>query len=275
LATPPEIGAIRKLDTVPQPAAPSATGEGMAFFRAGRYAEALLAWQHAAVEGSANAALFVGMMYDAGQGVPQSYADALSWYQLAADKGSTEAAFNIGVMHEAGFGVRPDTAEAADWYQRAAAKGSGRAAYNLALLYENGDGVPQDADQAGKYFRQARRLGVTATRSHGHRSDQDDDADMSFNTLHVIESDAPRGGSAKAAAAADRIQRLADQGDPAAQYDLGYYLEKGIGVEMNLYGAYAMYLQAAAVTDDFRLKTVAESGAGAVKAHLAAAKPRS
>jgi TPR repeat protein len=102
----------------------------------------------------------------------------------------------------------------------------------------------------------------------------DDDADKAFNTLHVIENDAPNGGSANAAVAADRIQRLADQGDPAAQYDLGYCLENGIGVAMDLYGAYAMYLQAAAVTDDSRLKMVAESGAGAVKAHLAASKPR-
>ena len=273
----PKVAAAGEPDNSAEPSAQVAESQGLARFKAGQYAEALLIWQHAAATGSVNAALYVGMMFDAGLGVPQSYRNALSWYQLAAEKGSLAASFNVGVMYDAGFGVLQDTAAAAEWYSRAA-KGSGRAAFNLALLYEKGDGVPEDHKRANQYFKQAERLGVTAARSHfrkfAPKSASADDADSAFNTFRVIENDAPKSGSADAAAAVDRIRRLADQNDPAAQYDLGYCLENGIGVEMDMREAYAMYRQAAAGTDDTRLKIVAEAGANQVKAHLTASRTK-
>ena len=101
-----------------------------------------------------------------------------------------------------------------------------------------------------------------------------DDADTPFNTVHVIESDAPESGSANAATIADRIRHLADGDDPAAQYDLGYCFENGIGVEIDLHEAYALYLRAATGADDARLRVVAEAGAAQVKAHLTASRPK-
>jgi TPR repeat protein len=274
----PKAGTAQETDKFASPGAQAGEPQGLVLFRAGQYAEALLTWQHAAAMGSVNAALFVGMMYDAGQGVPQSYRNALSWYQLAAEKGSLTAAFNVGVIYDAGYGVPQNTAAAADWYARAAAKGSGRAAFNLALLYENGDGVTQSEKRANTYFKQAERLGIPAARSHLRKSVRTsaavDDADTPFNTVHVIENDAPESGSANAATIADRIRRLADGDDPAAQYDLGYCFENGIGVEIDLHEAYALYLRAAAGTDDARLRVVAEAGAAQVKAHLTASKPK-
>jgi TPR repeat protein len=272
----PKAGTVQETDKFARAGA-QADPQGLTFFRAGQFAEALLTWQHAAAMGSVNAALFVGMMYDAGQGVPQSYRNALSWYQLAAEKGNLTASFNVGVIYGVGFGVPQNTAVAAEWYARAAAKGSGRAAFNLALLYENGDGVPQSDNGANKYFKQAERKGITAARSHLRKSVPAsavaDDADSPFNTVHVIDNSAPESGSANAATVAGRIQRLADADDPAAQYDLGYCFENGIGVEIDLSEAYALYHRAATETDDARLREVAEAGANQVKAHLAASKP--
>jgi len=72
--------------------------KGLAFFRTGQYAEALLAWEDAAEAGSTDAALFLGMMYDAGEGVPQSYSQALNWYRMAAEGGSVAGSFNLGAM---------------------------------------------------------------------------------------------------------------------------------------------------------------------------------
>jgi TPR repeat protein len=245
---------------------------GLEFFRAGQYAEAILAWEDAAAAGNADAALALGMMYDAGEGVPQSYPQALNWYRMAAEGGSTAGAFNLGAMYDAGFGVRQNTAEAADWYERAAAKGSGRAAFNLALLFQSGDGVPQDAGSAGRYFRQAAHLGVTAARSHLNGSRSDDDGDAPFDTIHVISAEKAKRNSDQAIT--ERLRVAADDGDPTAQYDLAYRLERGTTGDIDLRQAYALYTQAARAAPDSRLKAIADAGASQVKSHLEAAGPR-
>jgi TPR repeat protein len=270
---PPPRPAART-DNSPEDDPKIVAGEGLSLFRAGRYAEALLAWQDAAAAGNVNAALYVGMMYDTGKGVPQSYKEALSWYRMAAEKGSVEGYYNVGVLYDAGIGVNEDTAEASEWYSQAAAKGSGRAAFNLALLFEKGDGVPRDDASAARYFKQAERLGIAAARSHLRRPSPDgsgpDDDNRPFNTVHPLANDAPAGGSSGAARALERIRQLADKGEPAAQYDLAYCLENGIGVAIDLRQAYALYRRASEGTEDSRLRAVADAGAAQVEAHIAA-----
>jgi TPR repeat protein len=256
--------------------APVADPSGLGFFKTGQYAEALLAWEKAAAAGSVEAPLFIGMMFDTGQGVPASATEALAWYRKAADRGNPIGLFNVGAVYDGGFGVRRDPTEAVDWYSRAAVKGSGRAAFNLALLFETGDGVAQDDEIAAKYFKQAERMGVKSARSHLGRSVRDAtasaDADLAFNTVHDIAGGAPKSGSATAAAETDRMRRLADKSDPAASYDLAYRLENGIGADIDLREAYALYRQAAAGTTDPTLTLVAEAGAAQVQAHLDASE---
>jgi TPR repeat protein len=275
VAAPPKLG-LQPRET-PEPrlevTGKGAEAKGLAFFRAGQYAEALLSWEDAAETGNAAAALFLGMMHDAGEGVPQSYPQALNWYRMAAEGGSVVGLFNLGAMYDAGLGVRQDMATAADWYARAAAKGSGRAAFNLALLLEKGDGVAQDPQGAVEYFRQAARLGITAARGHLRvsRIAVADDMDQSFNTLHDIPGDAPKGANGDIA---ERIRAAAGQGDAAAQYDLAYRLERGMSGSIDLGQAYALYVQAAAATPDSRLKAVANASAYQIRTHLEAARPR-
>ena len=246
--------------------------QGSGYFRQGRYAEALVAWEEAAARGSTEAALALGMMYDSGRGVPQSYTDAFSWYELAAEQDDPVALFNVGVLYDAGYGVRQDTTEAAGWYERAVVRGSGRAAYNLALLYQKGDGVSQDASQAELYFQHAERLGVTPVRRHrrGRRADYADE-EVSFNTVHTILDEARQERPGVALA---QIESWAAAGDPFAEYDLAYYLERGIGREIDLRRAYALYRKSADQARDERLKQVAEAGAAGVRAHLATAGRR-
>ena len=264
-----------------QPSPPDATkrgedpvgeSQGLGYFKQGRYAEALVAWEEAAARGSTDAALALGMMYDSGQGVPQSYTDAFSWYELAAEQDDPVALFNVGVLYDAGYGVAQDTAEAVSWYERAVVRGSGRAAYNLALLYQKGDGVSQDASQAALYFKHAEQLGVTPVQRHrrGRRADYGAD-EVSFNTIHAIGDDTRQD---RPAAAAARIESWAEAGDPYAEYDFAYYCERGIGREIDLRRAYAFYRKAADHARDERLKRVAEAGAAGVKAHLTTAGRR-
>jgi TPR repeat protein len=255
-----------------EPPPPATEPAGLDYFRDGRYAEALLAWEKAAEAGSVEAPLFIGMMYDTGQGIPASATDALAWYRKAADKGNLTGLFNVGVMYDGGYGVRRDPAEAADWYTRAAAKGSGRAAFNLALLLQAGDGVAEDDQAATKYFQKAARLGVTSARSHLRHSASEADADLAFNTVHAIAGAPPGKGDR---ATTERLRHAADHGDAAAAYDLANRLENGIGADIDLREAYALYRLAGEGARSPLLKLVAEAGAAQVEAHLdhAAGKP--
>src|SRR5262245_28909972 len=62
--------------------------------------------------GEARAQYDLGLMYDQGQGVPQSDAKAKEWYERAADQGEPRALYNLGLMYLNGQGVPPDLVKA-------------------------------------------------------------------------------------------------------------------------------------------------------------------
>ena len=163
----PEMPAVEVAAFVPSRPDPVEVAHGMAAFDARDPTQAAQRWQAAALAGDPEAALFLGAMYDTGQGVGQDYAQALAWYRRAAEAGSAIGLFNVGVMYDAGRGVARDPAEAAHWYARAAAKGYGRAEYDLALLYQAGSGVERDPVRARRLFQAAARHGISAARRGG------------------------------------------------------------------------------------------------------------
>ena len=139
---------------------------GLTDFQHARFAEAQAAWRQAARAGDPRGALYLGVMYDSGVGLPRDWQQAMQWYRQAAAQGSTVAAFNIGVLYDGGFGVAPDRFQAAAWYEKAASAGFGRAEYNLAMLYETGDGVPRDPRRALALYRSAAAHGIAAAGEH-------------------------------------------------------------------------------------------------------------
>ena len=127
-----------------QPASAGAFEDGFAAYQSGDYPTALRLWMPLARQGNARAQLYLGFMYDDGQGVPQNYAEAVKWYRLAADQGNARAQSNLGFMYEKGQGVPQNHAEAVKWYRLAADQGNARAQSNLGFMYEKGQGVPQN-----------------------------------------------------------------------------------------------------------------------------------
>ena len=71
----------------------------------GDYDKALADIQFLAHGGEARAQYDLGLMYDKGQGVPQSDAEAMRWYERAAEQGEPRAQYNLGLMHLNGQGV--------------------------------------------------------------------------------------------------------------------------------------------------------------------------
>lgn len=100
------------------------------------------------MQGNAEAAFQLGLLYDLGTGVSPDATFAYRYHMQAARAGVPEAEFNVAVMNDNGQGVRRDPAAAAIWYARAAAHGHIRAAYDIAMLYAGGEGVPRNAAES-------------------------------------------------------------------------------------------------------------------------------
>ena len=118
-------------------AAPVAAGQieeaGEAYGR-GDFATAFQRLRPLAEHGDAIAQDNLGVMHDAGQGVPQDYTEAAEWYRLAAEQGYAGAKFNLGFMYGDGRGVPQDYVQAHLWFSLAAALGDEEAVKNRDIV---------------------------------------------------------------------------------------------------------------------------------------------
>jgi len=86
-----------------------------------------------AQQGDPQAQLFVGYLYETGQGVRQDYTEAVRWYRKAAEQGNTIAQAQLGNMYRLGKGISQSCIMAYMWLDisarggNAAAKGLRRA----------------------------------------------------------------------------------------------------------------------------------------------------
>lgn len=89
----------------------------------GDYKKAFQELKDMAEHGEARAQYDLGVLYDKGQGVPQSDKEAFHWYHMAAEQEDARAQYNLGLMYANGQGVQQDYLEAYYWINRAAAQG--------------------------------------------------------------------------------------------------------------------------------------------------------
>lgn len=113
--------------SAPPPAAPSsarasALERGVRAHEAGQFEIALQAWTEAAEAGSVAAAFNLGVMHDAGAGIPRKAALAADWYRRAAEAGDLSAQVALAKLMEVGGpDLSADAEEARLWYRIAAA----------------------------------------------------------------------------------------------------------------------------------------------------------
>ena len=84
-----------------------------------------LSLQQRAEQGHADAQSRLGLIYAAGQGVPQDDTEAVRWFRLAAEQGSGNAQNNLGVSYSFERGVPQDYVEAHKWRNLAASRLTG------------------------------------------------------------------------------------------------------------------------------------------------------
>ena len=129
--------------------------DGRAAYLARDWPAAETLWEREAAQGSAEALLGLGNLYDFGLVGAPDPDRAFALYREAARGGIAEAAFNVAVMHDSGIGTAPDRREAAAWYAFATLGGHDRAGYNLGQLFAQGDGVTRDDRMAAYWLEMA------------------------------------------------------------------------------------------------------------------------
>ncbi len=133
--------------------------EGLAASRNGDYEIAFQELEPEAKRGNAEAQYHLGVMYDAGQGVPQDAGKGFRWYLNAAELGHKQAQYNAAVMYNEGRGTTVNPALALQWFSKAAQQGSADAQFSLGVMYANGATVKQDYAQAATWYRKAAQQG--------------------------------------------------------------------------------------------------------------------
>ncbi len=126
--------------------------KGRDAFDRGDYDAAIKVFRSLAEKNDPRGQYALAIMYDMGEGVPQSSEEALKYYRHAAEQGYADAQNNLGVMYDQGEGVSVDYEEAMKWYLLAAEQGNKDAPNNIGVMHMIGLGVPRDFVRAHKWF---------------------------------------------------------------------------------------------------------------------------
>ena len=172
---------------------------------------AFAAYQRAANAGSAEAELWLGMTYLAGEQVSADPALGRYWLELAAGHGSHEAEYQLSLQ-------QIDREQRLHWLTRAAEGGITKAWFDLARLQQE----TSELEQARASYAKAARQGNTA-------------ALYAYGEMLRL----GQGGKEDYALALKQYRQAAQQGDRMAQYRMGTLREEGLGAPRNRVHAYA------------------------------------
>ena len=172
---------------------------------------AFAAYQRAATAGSAEAELWLGMAYLAGEQIPTDPALGRYWLELAAGHGSHEAEYQLSLQ-------QIDREQQIHWLTRAADGGVPKALFELAELQHKQGKLEQ---ARASYAKAARQGNGAALYAYGEM-------------LRL-----GQGGKEDYALALKQYRLAAQQGDRMAQYRMGTMREEGLGAPRNRVHAYA------------------------------------
>ncbi|RKJ84520.1 sel1 repeat family protein [Aeromonas veronii] len=172
---------------------------------------AFTAYQRAATAGSAEAELWLGMTYLAGEQVQADPALGRYWLELAAGHGSHDAEYQLSLQ-------QVDQKQQIHWLTRAAKGGVTKAWFDLAEL-QRGQG---ELEQARASYTKAAQQGLIA-------------AQYTYGEMLRL----GQGGKEDYALALKQYRLAAQQGDRMAQYRMGTMREEGLGAPRNRVHAYA------------------------------------
>ena len=100
--------------------APDDAASGLRAFQEKDYATATAIWRKLAQENDSTAQLYLGRMYELGEGVRSDMSKAALWYLKAAERGNPYAQGNLAVLYAYGRGVEADFVRSYAWSTNAA-----------------------------------------------------------------------------------------------------------------------------------------------------------
>jgi TPR repeat protein len=214
----------------------------------------------AADQGYADAQLWVGRHYEAGDaGFPKNEREAVHYYKLAVEQGHAWAQAMLGAVYQEGRGgLAANGAEAARLYKLAADQGNAAAQMGLGIMYRNGTGgLPRDDREAARLLRLAADRG----------------SDLAQYNLGVMYYEGDGGLPQDDREAARLFKLAADQGNANAQHNLGVMYGDGRGVDQNDGMAVYWYSKAAEQGDSEAKAALAEYQARVQQASKTAKVP--
>ncbi|GEM_PF-4903913 len=200
-----------------------------------------------AKKGHAGAMVALGKLYMEGVEVVRDEAQAQDWFRKGAERDDMEARLLLARMLRGDRGEESDVREAISLMEEAASRGYPEVYLELGTMFKVGQGVPVDLQKSKLYFEKAHAEGVPGAKVHLK------DFAAEAGRLRLIDGRARESqlrqnaekGEAKAqldlglwlmAASYDRsdiqegvtwVRKAADQGIPAAQFELAMAYEGG------------------------------------------------
>ncbi|EIS3742112.1 tetratricopeptide repeat protein [Aeromonas hydrophila] len=174
-------------------------------------ANAFAAYQRSANAGSAEAELWLGMAYLAGDQVSADPTWGRYWLELAAGHGSHEAEYQLSLQ-------QVEQEQQVYWLEKAADGGVTKAWFDLAALQQEQGELGQARASYANAARQGNRAALYA-----------------YGEMLRL----GQGGKEDYALALKQYRQAAQQGDRMAQYRMGTMREEGLGAPRNRVHAYA------------------------------------
>ncbi|MGL4916319.1 MAG: tetratricopeptide repeat protein, partial [Aeromonas allosaccharophila] len=172
---------------------------------------AFTAYQRAATAGSAEAELWLGKAYLAGEQIPKDPSLGRYWLELAAGHGSHEAEYQLSLQ-------QVDQKQQVYWLEKSADGGVPKALFELAELQHKQGELEQ---ARASYAKAAQQGHILAQYTYGEM-------------LRL-----GQGGKEDYALALKQYRLAAQQGDRQAQYRMGTLREEGLGAPRNRMHAYS------------------------------------
>jgi len=168
---------------------------------------------------------------------PADYEQAERWAKRAidggiqrdAERGNARAQYALGELYTSGLSIGKDYVKGREWLERAAKSGNADAQRALGFIYLAGNGIPKDVPKARDYFEQAAAANLTNAQIF----------------LGLIYGGGYDGAFEDKPRAAEYLKQAVEQGNPAAEVELGERYEKGAGVPQSFTAAAEHYQRAA------------------------------
>jgi TPR repeat protein len=217
-------------------------GLGEAMFKLGndaleekRYADAEGWLVKGSEVGHPLASLSLAAMYQNGTGVPKDPAKGVTYLRKATESGFPAAFVHLGQAYENGNGVEKNMRKAISWYEQATLRGEPNAMFRLGQIFQDGNGVDADPKRAGGWYVRASQAGHMLAM---------------FELAKIYEEGI--GIEKNLERAAYFYQMAARKGLADAQVKLAEFYAEGKGVPRDPLRAYAICLNAEAVSETAR-----------------------